>query len=111
MNNRVIHFEIQADDVSRASDFYKKVLGWEFTQAMKKEEAGMDYWTIKTGEEGTPGINGGMYMRPAEGEKFHTYDCTVMVENIDKTIDDFKANGGTIRLTNGQEKSQIPGVG
>ncbi len=72
-NNRVIHFEIQADDVARASNFYKNVLGWDITQMMKKEEGGMDYWGIKTGE-GVPGINGGMYQRPAESDKFYLYD-------------------------------------
>jgi predicted enzyme related to lactoylglutathione lyase len=109
-NNRVIHFEIQADDVNRAKDFYEKTLGWKITQAMKKEDGGMDYWMIETGEG--PGINGGMYSRPQKDEgKFYLYDCTVMVENIDKAIADFKANGGSIRLTNGQEKNEIPGIG
>src|SRR2546423_126124 len=110
MNNRVIHFELQAGDTNRAKDFYEKVLGWKFTQAMKKEDGGMDYWTIETGEG--PGINGGMYTRPQKDEgKFYLYDCTIQVEDIDKAIEAVKANGGKIRLTNGQEKSEIPHVG
>jgi uncharacterized protein len=104
--NRVIHFEIQADDVERAKTFYKKALGWNIMQVMKKEEGGMDYWGVETGEG--PGINGGLYQRPQTGEdKFYLYDCTVQVENIDKAVQAVKANGGIIT----REKSEIPGVG
>lgn len=106
MNNRVIHFEIQADDVGRAQKFYQSVLGWKITQMMKKEEGGMDYWGIETGEG--PGINGGLYQRPAEAaDKFYLYDCTVMVADIDKAMEAVKANGGKIT----KEKDEIPGVG
>jgi predicted enzyme related to lactoylglutathione lyase len=106
MANRVIHFEIQADDVQRAQDFYKNVLGWEFTQAMTKEEGGMDYFSIRTGQKGEPGINGGLYQRPQE-KPLHTFDCTVEVEDIEKVADSILKNGGTITMP----KSQIPGVG
>lgn len=106
MANRVVHFEIQADDVERASEFYKKVFGWKIEQWMKKEEGGMDYWGLITGESGT-GINGGLYQRPADGEKFYLYDCTIDVEDIDKAIADVKASGGTIT----KEKMEIPKVG
>ncbi len=105
MSNRVIHFEIQADDVHRAKDFYQKVLGWNISQMMTKEQGGMDYWGIDTGEG--PGINGGLYQRPQEGDKFYLYDCTVQVEDLDKAIEAVRANGGTIT----REKSEIPGVG
>ncbi len=109
-NNRVIHFELQADDIDRAKEFYEKTLGWKITQAMKKEEAGMDYWMIETGEG--PGINGGMYTRPEKEEgKFYLYDCTIQVENIDEAIAAVRANGGTVRLTKGEEKAEIPNVG
>ncbi len=106
-NNRVMHFELQADDVDRAKKFYEKALGWEIKQYMKKEEGGMDYWGISTGEKGTPGINGGLYQRPQDGEKFYLYDCTVQVADIDKVIEAVKANGGQIT----KEKSEIPHVG
>ena len=104
--NRVIHFEIQADDIDRASKFYEKALGWKIAQMMKKEDGGMDYWGVDTGEG--PGISGGLYQRPTEESgKFYLYDCTVLVEDIDKVTEAVKASGGTIT----QEKDQIPGVG
>lgn len=106
--SRVIHFEIQADDVERAKKFYEKVLGWKIEKYEAKEPGSMmmDYWMVMTGPEGTPGINGGMYQRPAD-DKIYTYDCTIDVKDIDKAIADVKANGGTIT----REKSELPGVG
>lgn len=106
MNNRVIHFEIQADDVARAAAFYEKALGWKIKQAMKKEDGGMDYWMIETGTG--PGINGGIYQRPMESaDQYHTYDCTVMVQDLDASMAAVKDAGGMIT----KEKSEIPGVG
>src|SRR6478672_288505 len=104
--NRVIHFEIQADDVERAKKFYQNALGWKIEQAMKKEDIGMDYWMITTGSEG-PGINGGLYARGEASEKFYLYDCTIEVPDIDKAIEAVKANGGTIT----REKTDMKGVG
>ena len=103
--NRVIHFEIQADNVDRAQKFYENALGWKFRQMMKKDEGGMNYWGIETGEG--PGINGGLYERSAASEPFHLYDCTILVENIDNAIAAVKANGGMIT----RDKSEIPNVG
>ncbi len=74
---------------------------------MKKEEGGMDYWGIATGEKGEPGINGGLYQRSVDGEKFYLYDCAVNVQDIDKAMEAVKANGGTVT----KEKMEIPHVG
>ena len=106
MNNRVIHFEIQADDIERAKAFYEHAFGWKIEQMMTKEKGGMDYWGLTTGADGTPGINGGMYRRPADNA-LRTYDCTLMVENIDAAVAAVRANEGTIQ----QEKMEIPNVG
>ena len=104
-NNRVVHFEIQADDIERAKAFYENVFGWQVPQMMKEEESGMDYWGLVTGPDGTPGINGGLYKRGSD--KLYTYDCTIQVEDLDKAIEALKQNGGSVRV----EKSEIPGVG
>src|SRR3989344_4121463 len=106
--SRVIHFEIQADDIERVKKFYGNVFGWQISQVMKKEEDGpMNYWAITTGES-VPGINGGLYERPVDGEKqFYFYDCTIGVPDLDEAIEGIKANGGFMI----KEKMKIPGVG
>ncbi|MDQ5938828.1 MAG: uncharacterized protein QG642_518 [Patescibacteria group bacterium] len=107
MSNKVIHFEVQADDVSRAKEFYEKAFGWKISQAMSKEKGDpMDYWMLETGPREEPGISGGLYQRTPENP-LHTYDCTILVEDIDKAVADVKANGGTIL----REKSLMEGIG
>lgn len=51
---RPIHFEIPADP-QRAIAFYSAALGWK---AQKFD--GMEYWLMATGEQGEPGIDGGI---------------------------------------------------
>jgi predicted enzyme related to lactoylglutathione lyase len=104
--SRIIHFEIQADDIERASKFYQNVLGWKLEQMMTKEKDGMDYWGITTGESG-PGINGGLYRREDGDEDFRLFDCTALVEDIDKSVEELLKNGGQII----KAKSEIPHVG
>lgn len=106
MSNRVIHFEVQADNVARAKKFYEKALGWKITQMMTKEKGGMDYWGLNTGKG--PGISGGLYKRPTKkSEKFRLYDCTILVPNLDKAIKAVKANGGKIT----RPKVEMKGIG
>ncbi len=99
MSNRVVHFEIHADDIDRASKFYAEVFGW------KVERFGnMEYWGIWTApkESTEPGINGGMLKRPGEkpkeGQCVNSFVCTVQVENIDETIKKIEAAGGTLSM-------------
>jgi predicted enzyme related to lactoylglutathione lyase len=102
-----MHFEIQADDVERAKGFYEKAFNWKIEKWKGDGEKDvMDYWMVMTGEDKEPGINGGMYQRPAD-RKLYTYDCTISVDDIDQAIEAVKANGGTIR----QEKMELKGVG
>ncbi|MGZ5369100.1 MAG: VOC family protein [Aeromicrobium sp.] len=61
--SRVVHFEIQADDVERARAFYATVFEWAFEDY--GHFTGSTYWGIVTGAEDQPGINGGLLTRPA----------------------------------------------
>jgi len=106
MANRVMHFEIQADNIDRAKKFYERTFGWSIEKMMSADEGGMDYWGLKTGPDGTPGINGGMYQRTPD-RKLSTYECTITVEDLDAAIGAVKNNGGTIH----QEKMEIKDVG
>jgi len=56
MKHIVIHFEIPADDLDRAQEFYSELLGWKITQADNSE-----YLLVQTGEEGD--LGGGLTER------------------------------------------------
>ena len=107
MGNRVIHFNIQMDNAERAIQFYKKAFGWDIKQVMTKKESGMmDYWLIMTGEG--LGIDGGMSLRPQEKEdRVYRLSFTVGVKDMDKTLKDVKANGGSVTM----DKNELSGVG
>jgi predicted enzyme related to lactoylglutathione lyase len=98
--NRPIHFEIPAEKPERAMKFYEKVFGWKF----EKWGGPMEYWVIRTGEDGTPGINGGLMPRrdPAQ-------PCvnTMDVPDLDATIGMVESTGGQCAVP----KMPIPGVG
>jgi uncharacterized protein len=102
---RVVHFEVHAEDPERALAFYSAVLGWEFSQW----EGVTDYWLIRTGEEGQPGIDGGMVRRRGtiDGEAVIAFVCTVDVPSVDEYVERALAAGGTMALP----KMPIPGVG
>jgi hypothetical protein len=104
---RVIHFEIHAADPERAVRFYSTVLGWEFT----KWDGPADYWLIRTGPKGQPGIDGGLLRRqglaPADGQAVNAFVCTVDVPSVDDYFAKALANGATVALP----KMPVPGVG
>jgi predicted enzyme related to lactoylglutathione lyase len=97
---RVTHFELPTNDPVASRKFYEKVFGWEFT----KFDGPVEYWLIKTGEPGTPGINGGL---GGAANDLKGSVNTVDVEDIDKAIKQAKANGGQMIM----EKDEIPGTG
>lgn len=97
--SRVVHFEIPADDVQRATKFYSTVFGWKF----EKWEGQQDYWFIETGPKEQPGINGGMYKRQAPGNYVNTVD----VPSLEEAIGIVTRAGGKIVMP----KTTVPGVG
>lgn len=105
--SRPVHFEIHAADPERMAAFYTNLFGW----TIQKWDGPMEYWTITTGAEGTPGIDGGMVKRmgdvPAEGSAVDAFVCTVGVENCDAAVAKAVALGGTVALP----KAPIPGMG
>ena len=103
--HRVIHFEIQAEDPHRAIRFYSSLFGWEFSGWGGPQE----YWLIKTGADGQPGINGGLLRRRGtiDGEAVIAYVCTMDVASLDDHVERVQAEGGQIVVP----KMPIPGVG
>jgi predicted enzyme related to lactoylglutathione lyase len=102
---RVVHFEIHAEQPERAVAFYRTVFGWEIT----KWEGPQDYWLIKTGPDGTPGINGGLLRRQGaiDGQAVIAYVCTIDVPVLDEYVQKVTGYGGTIAMP----RFAIPGIG
>jgi uncharacterized protein len=102
---RPAHFEIHAADPQRARTFYESVFGWTFTPY------GDAYWLITTGEEGTPGINGGLLPRrgpaPEAGAPVNAFPVTVEVTDLDEYVKSIENSGGAVAVP----KSAVPGVG
>lgn len=99
--NRVVHFEIQANDPEKAAEFYRNVFGWTIE---KWSGSTMEYWMIMTAEKESkePGINGGLLRRPAKMPPqecgTNAYVCTVQVENFDKTAEKILSAGGIVAM-------------
>jgi predicted enzyme related to lactoylglutathione lyase len=102
---RVVHFEIHAEDPERAMAFYRKLFEWEFTPWGGPAA----YWLIRTGPEGTRGIDGGLIRRQGtiDGTAVIAYVCTIEVDALDAAMEGVQAAGGSIALP----KMAIPGVG
>jgi len=90
----VVHFEIPAKDVKRASAFYSKAFGWNITQFPNFE-----YWSLvttasdKNGTPTSPGsINGGMGKKGVMAPKDVT--VTISVADIDAALAAVKKLGG-----------------
>ena len=98
--NRIIHFEIPADDPQRATAFYAKALGWEFT----KFPGEMPYWMVRTGPEGNRGIDGGLMPRQHPGQ---APVLVAGVTSVDESAAMITRAGGGVVLP----KMPIPGVG
>ena len=107
--SKVVHFEIPADDLDRAKNFYGSVFGWEL-QTMPMNEG--EYTSVKTTDvdEQTqlptePGaINGGMFLRD---ERLTSPVITIDVDGIDDALKQIEAEGGTTVAP----RTAIPGMG
>jgi len=102
---RVVHFEIHADKPERAVDFYGRVLGWK----AEKWPGPQDYWLLKTGEQGEPGIDGGLMKRQTalSGDGVMAYVCTVGVDDLDACVSKATQHGGSLAVP----RMPVPGIG
>jgi len=101
MNNRVIHFELNADETERAANFYAKTFGWKVI----KWEGPQEYWLIATGagdEKG--GIDGAITKRMAH--EANTINV-INVQSLSETMAMVRENGGETIA----ESITVPGIG
>ena len=91
MANAVVHFEIPADDVARATAFYEKTFGWKIKKYPMPP--GDEYYSVVTRKKDAPGIDGGLMKRKMAGQPFTNY---INVPSIDTMLQTVQANGGTV---------------
>jgi predicted enzyme related to lactoylglutathione lyase len=109
MMGKVVHFEIPADDIDRAKNFYGSIFGWDLQTVPM---AGGEYTTVITTpvDEQTrmptePGaINGGMMQRD---ENTPAPVITIDVDSIEQVLTQIVESGGTTVTP----RTPIPGMG
>ena len=99
-NNRVVHFEIPANEPEALTKFYSELFGWKFQKAPLP---GPEYWLCETGSDG-PGINGAVMQRQHPQQPWMNY---VDVASIDAALERAANLGAQVALP----KTPVPGVG
>src|SRR5918992_2052675 len=91
--DKIVHFEIPADDVARAKDFYGSIFEWGLD-----DMEGMDYTIVRTvdvDEQQMPkepgAINGGMMKRSSDTP---APVITINVDSVDDALKKVEAGGG-----------------
>jgi predicted enzyme related to lactoylglutathione lyase len=104
--DKIVHFEIPADDIARAKEFYSSGFGWQLEDMVE-----MDYTVVRTVEVDDqqipkePGaINGGMFKRSPETP---SPVITISVDSINDSLKKVEAGGGSVV----QPRQEIPGMG
>jgi predicted enzyme related to lactoylglutathione lyase len=98
MSNRIVHFEVMAENPVRAVEFYTKVFGWQIS----KWDGPQEYWLVTTGKD-TPGIDGGIAKSEDQPSTINTID----VASVDEMAQKVLKHGGRVVVP----KMPVPGVG
>lgn len=100
MADKVVHFEIPADDMNRAKDFYGSVFGWDIKDwgPMPDGSAYLGARTVEVDEEKhvpkeAGAINGGIIPRSTSAP---TPVLAMHVASIDEAIKKIEAKGGKV---------------
>lgn len=100
MANRPVYFEFHSVNPEASRDFFEEVFDWQ-----TDEFPGVDnYLQAKTGDESTPGIDGGI-MKSRDDAPRTT--VTIEVNNLDAHISLAITQGGVMVVP----KTPIPGIG
>lgn len=96
---KVVHFELNVEDLELARKFYKDVFGWK----IEKWTSSLDYWMITAGEEKEQGIDGALQPRTDSQKTVIIISVPSVEEFLEKVV---KAGGKVI-----QEKTAVRCVG
>ncbi|MDY6966541.1 MAG: VOC family protein [Halobacteriota archaeon] len=97
----IVHFDLPADDLERAQEFYSKLFGWKF----QKIPGPMQFYLIETDDlEGNMGVGGGMGKREEPDQNIMNY---FGVSSVDEYVEEVKKLGGKIVMG----RTEVPGWG
>lgn len=100
-----LFFEIHADDMGRATDFYSKIFGWKFHRHESQESIPVEYMRIETG-----GTAGGLLKRPSDTPPpecgANAFVCSFEVDDFDSIADLILNSGGKKAIP----KFAVPGI-
>lgn len=106
--DKVVHFEIPADDVARAKEFYASTFGWDLQDY---EMGGGTYTIVQTvpvDERQMPkepgAINGGLMRRSPDTP--HPV-ITIQVDAIDEALKKIEGGGGNVVTP----RTEVPNMG
>jgi len=107
--NKVIHFELPADNTDRAKKFYKETFDWQ-----TEDVPDMNYIILRTAEidekmmiKESGAINGGMFKRSDMDNMINGPTFAIDVEDIDSAVKKIKNAGGLIL----KEKTPVGDMG
>ena len=97
----IVHFDVPAEDIKRASWFYSELFGWK----IEPMPGPMEYYGIATKDlEGKPSVGGGMGKRQEGDGGIVNY---FGVESIDNCVKKLEVLGGKLLMP----RTEIPGFG
>ena len=104
MPTQVAHFAINADNPTRAKDFYGNVFGWKF-----HAWGPPGFYMIEPGEGASVALRGSLQQRReiVPGVPMHGFECTISVDDVDAAIAAVEASGGKIVM----KKCTLVGIG
>ncbi len=106
--DKVVHFEITADDLGRAKEFYGSIFGWDLQDMEFGSATYTTATTVPVDDKMMPtepgAINGGMMERSAD---IPSPVITVNVDSIDDALKRIEAAGGSVV----QPRQEIPNMG
>ena len=104
MKNNLSHFAIYIDDLNRAKAFYFNLFGWDYNSYGQG-----NFLQIKDSPDKNSKLIGALQSRKYNpiNNKIIGFECSIEVEDIDKTITKIEANNGIVVMP----KTEIPHVG
>ncbi len=97
----IVHFDVAADDPTRAKKFYEGLFGWK----MDNPPGMTDYYLIETQDlNGESGVGGGLGKRGEPGQRITSY---IGVDSVEEYTAKVEKLGGKMV----QRKMTVPGWG